>query len=304
MERVVAAGELRAAVERLRPRDTGHWGLDVDGGAAEAGGAWAVVRELPLERLTLLGVAAGPELEKLVRAAYGYDPGAQELLTYLRSAFLPAGDVPPVPERLLGVVRGLALGAPGEVVEHGMFPATVTKLSRLALARQGEYPAEVVVRAAEGAFAGAYHAHEALACALVHPGVDAAAAAVLVWASERQRRGHRSRRKTARVLAWARRHGYLAEPLVCGCRHERLAAPGAMWEAVRLAGNWTRIRPLLDPVASDPGRWLAVFRCSRCERLWAEDTVSSGHADLTYGYPIATTNPAAWLAAARPRRFP
>ena len=63
------------------------------------------------------------------------------------------------------------------------------------------------------------------------------------------------------------------------------------------------VLPLLDPVVSVPARWLAVYRCSQCERLWAQDTVSSGQADLTYGYPIATTDPAGWLAAARPRNL-
>lgn len=303
MERVLGASELAAALAGLRPRDTGFWTLDVAEPerepelVAELVAAWAVVRGLSPDRLVLAGVAAGPGLLGLVRTALGHDPGAQEFLTYLRGPFPPPGDVPPVPQRLLGTVEGLALGVPGEPVAHGLFPSTVTKLARLALARQRRYPADVVLRSARRAYDGPYHAHDALACALVHPDVDTGA---LVWEHRRRGRGRRSRRKTARVLAWARRHGYLAEPLVCGCRHERLEAPRTRWEAARLAGNWTRILPLLDPVVSDPARWLAVYRCSRCERLWAQDTVSSGHADLTYGYPIATDDPAGWLAAARP----
>ncbi len=293
MDRVLDAGGLSRALADLRPRDTGFWTLDV----ADATAAWAVVRELPLDRLVLAGVAAGPGLLRLVRSALGYDPGAQDLLTYLRGPFPPAGDVPPVPPRLLATAEGLALGVPGEPVAHGLFPSTVTKLARLALARQRRYPADPVLRAARAAFDGPYHAHDAIACALVHPDVDAAE---LVWALTRRGRGWRSRRKTARVLAWARRHGHLPEPLICGCRHERLAEPRAGWEALRLAGHWNRILPLLDPVVSDPARWLAVYRCSRCERLWAQGTVSSGHADLTYGYPIVTADPAGWLAAARP----
>jgi hypothetical protein len=293
VDRVLDGGEVARELAELRPRDTGYRTLDV----ADPTAAWVVVRELSLDRLILAGVAAGPRLLTLVRAALGHDPGAQELLTYLRAWFPPAGDVPPVPERLVGTVRWLALGVPGEPVAHGLFPSTVTKLARLALARQRLYPGDVVLRAAQRAYAGPYDAHEALACALVHPDVDTG---TLVWQHTRRGRGWRSRRKTARVLAWARRLGYLAEPLVCGCRHERLEAPGARWEAVRLAGNWTRILPLLDEVAADPARWLAVYRCSLCERLWARDTVSSGYADLTYGYPIATDDPAGWLAAAQP----
>jgi hypothetical protein len=296
VERVLGVGEVGRELAELRARDVDYWSLEV----AEPAGAWVVVRELSLDRLILGGVAAGPALLGLVRAALGYDPGAQEFLTYLRSRFPPAGDVAPVPSRLLGTVRGLALGSPGEPVTHGLFPGTVTKLARLALARQGLYPGEVVVRAARRAYDGAYHAHDALACALVHPDVDGVQ---LVWEHQHRRRGWRSRRKTARVLAWARRYGYLPEPVVCGCRHERLDAPHARWEAVRLAGNWTRILPLLDEVVSDPARWLAVYRCSQCDRLWAQDTVSSGHADLTYGYPIATADPAGWLAAARTRNL-
>jgi hypothetical protein len=294
VERVLGAGEVSRGLAELRPRDADFWTVDV----AEPEAAWEAVRALPLDRLVLAGVAAGPGLLALVRTALGYDPGTQEFLTYLRGGFPPAGDVPPVPARLIDAVRGLALGAPGEPVAHGLFPGTVTKLSRLALARQRLYQPGTVLEAALRAYTGPYDAHEALACALVHPDVDTD---VLVWEHTRRGRGWRSRRKTNRVLAWARRHGYLAEPLVCGCRHERLEAPGARWEAVRLAGNWTRILPLLDEVVSDPARWLAVYRCSLCERLWAQDTVSSGHADLTYGYPIATTDPAGWLAAAQPK---
>jgi hypothetical protein len=298
VEGVVGAGELAEVVRRLRPRDTDFYRLDVAERDVDA--AWAVVRELPLDRLVLAGVRAGPALERLVRAALGYDPAAQAFLSYLQGAFLPPGDVPPVPLRLLATTRGLALGLPGDPVAHGLFPCGVTKLARLALARQRDYPAEAVRAAAVAAFDGPYHRHDAFACAVVHPDVDTDA---LVWQHSRRGRGHRSRRKTARILAWGRRHGYLPEPLICGCRHERLSEPDTWWEAVRLADNWTRILPILDRVADDPARRLAVHRCSRCERLWAQDTVTSGQADREYGYPIATTDPVGWLEVSRPRHL-
>lgn len=279
------------AVERqllaLRPRTCGFWVLDV----LEPAAAWAVLPGLPVERLLLAGAAAGPALLPLVRSALGYDPAVQELLGFLRQPFPPEGPVPPVPARAEASVRSFALGAPGDPVAHGLFPSRVTKLARLALAAEGRYAAGPVRAAAEHAYdrGRPYHAHDALACALVHPAVDGAP---LAARHERSARGRRSRRKTAQVLAWARHELYLPPPVTCECRHERFRPPRAQWEAVRLAGTWSRVRPLLSPVSSE-GWGRAVHRCVRCGRYWREDVLSSGHADLSYGYPLDTWTPTA-----------
>ncbi|MFB9178390.1 hypothetical protein ACFFX1_09655 [Dactylosporangium sucinum] len=279
------------AVERqllaLEPRACDFRVFDV----ADPVAAWAVLPGLPVERLLLAGTAAGPALLPLLRSALGYDPAVQELLGFLRQRFLPDGAVPPVPARVAPAVRSFALGAPGDPVAPGLFPGRVTKLARLALAAQGGYPAEAVRAAAEHAYDGGrpYHAHDALACALVHPGVDGVA---LAARHEGSSRGWKSRRKTARVLAWARRESYLPPPVTCECRHERFRPPRERWEAFRLTGAWSRARPLLELV--EELAWgQAVHRCVRCGRYWREDVLSSGHADLSYGYPLDAWTPTA-----------
>ncbi|GAA5085771.1 hypothetical protein [Thermocatellispora tengchongensis] len=73
-----------------------------------------------------------------------------------------------------------------------------------------------------------------------------------------------------------------------------------MRDALALAGHRTAIEHLLTPVALDPSRWLGVHRCVRCGRHWAEDSITSGHADLFFVYPVHTADPRAWLAAAHP----
>ncbi|MFD0579378.1 hypothetical protein [Dactylosporangium darangshiense] len=105
-----------------------------------------------------------------------------------------------MPAELLPAVREIALGEPGDPVRHGLFPSYPTKLARLALAAQGEYDAAVVLAAAERAYEPGrpYHAHDALACALVHPGIGAGERAGLVerYAGHgRNRRGWRSRKR-------------------------------------------------------------------------------------------------------------
>jgi hypothetical protein len=93
------------------------------------------------------------------------------------------------------------------------------KLTRLALARSGAYPAEAVLAAAHTAYgpdcsyhAGSYHAHDALPCALVHPDIDATVLTIGYGQHTAGQRGHRSRAKIHRILAWTQRTGYLHGP--------------------------------------------------------------------------------------------
>jgi hypothetical protein len=155
----------------------------------------------------------------------------------------------------------------------------------------------MVRHAAENAYDNRrpYYAHDAFACALVHPEVDATDLAERYASFNRRQKGHRARRKIHGLLAWARRNGYLPDPSGCACGHHRLAAPLTFPQALALAAHWTRVESTLDLVATDGTRWLRVLRCPVCQGLWAEDSISSGHADLFYGYPIQTTDPAAWL---------
>ena len=117
-----------------------------------------------------------------------------------------------------------ACGAPGSLVWPGLFPRLHQKLARLLLASAGHYDPHIVLAAARNAYApdrGAllpqkpretrqYHAHDAFACALVHPKISieerhALALETLAPSS----RGHRSRRKTWAILRFAFSNGFL-----------------------------------------------------------------------------------------------
>jgi hypothetical protein len=299
--------DVESYLRRLRPRDADFVEYDV---ADPAQAVPALARLSPYQRL-VGAAAAGPALLSALRASFGYDPPAWGVVEYLRGPFPPDVSIPAVPPDLLDAVRQLALGAPGDPVHHGLFPSRATKLARLCLARWGEYPAGTVRLAARGAYGPdrshrnrSYHAHDALASALAHPGVDADDLAERYARHGARDRGWRSRRKTHAVLAWARRHGHLHDPTSCACGHDRLDRPANRRAAFAVAGHWNTIGPLLVTVAEDADRWLRVLRCTRCDRFWAEDSISSGHATLFFGYPLDAGDPHAWLAGTEPLDLP
>jgi hypothetical protein len=193
----------------LDPRDCVFFVYEVTDPAIAAG---PLAAASPAARL-LAGIAAGRVLQDAVASSWDSDPDAPALTRYLGDRFPPETAVPVLGQRWLPVLRDIARGRPGDQVTHGLFPSTPSKLARLALARAGDYPADVVRSAALTGYGEdrPYHAHDALACALVHPSLDAAAlVAELTAIAASHRRGWRSRRKTHRILIWARDAGYLA----------------------------------------------------------------------------------------------
>lgn len=90
----------------------------------------------------------------------------------------------------------------------------------------------------------------------------------------------------------------------CPCGHGVHRVPQTRWQAIDLARHQDKITHLLAVVESDREGWLRVLRCTRCGRFWAEDSMSSGHADLFYIYPIQTTEPRSWLADAQSLSLP
>ena len=117
-----------------------------------------------------------------------------------------------------------ACGAPGSLVWPGLFPRLHQKLARLLLASAGHYDPRVVLSAARDAYApdrGAflpqkpretrrYHAHDAFACALVHPGISIEERHALALETiAPSSRGFRSRRKTWAILRFAFSNGFL-----------------------------------------------------------------------------------------------
>jgi hypothetical protein len=296
-----------AAVERwlvnLDPRQRDHFVYDVPNRAL----AWPLLRGLTASQRLLATVTAGLVLRPTVEVSWGDKPPAVALGMYLSERFPPEIEVPVVGADWVAPMREIALGEPGEPVAYGLFPSTPTKLARLALARSGLYPADVVRRAAEGAYgpdrshlARSYHAHDAFACALVHPEVDATELVDRYLREEHGRLGWRSRRKTHRLIVWARWFGYLVdESPICPCGHDAREVPTTQAEALALAYHQKAIKHLLVVVEQDPARWLGVFKCIRCGRYWAEDSMTSGHADMFFIYPIETDDPHAWLVQAQ-----
>jgi len=77
-------------------------------------------------------------------------------------------------------------------------------------------------------------------------------------------------------------------------------SPATQREALDLATHRTAIAGQLETIVMADDKWMSVMRCNRCGALWAEDSISSGHATLLYIYPIATDDPIAGLATAIP----
>ncbi|WP_155352406.1 hypothetical protein [Acrocarpospora macrocephala] len=90
----------------------------------------------------------------------------------------------------------------------------------------------------------------------------------------------------------------------CPCGYDSRTQPITWEDGYALSLHYDKIRKFLDIVVRDNSRWLGVLRCTNCGRLWGEDAISSGQADFHYVYPIAATNPEAWLASAEPLVLP
>jgi hypothetical protein len=199
--------ELFETLSHLRPRDCDFFIYEIDTAAV----AGPVLDRLSITQRLMVGVAAAPILAGAVDTAWAADPQALRLVDYLKCHFPPERSVPMLESRWLAPLAELAQGSPGQPVTHGLFPSTVTKLARLALAHSGCYPAAAVLDAVEHAYdpGRAYHAHEALACALVCPDVDATPFVDRYVRNPVRRPGWRAMRKRNRLVAWAVDNGYL-----------------------------------------------------------------------------------------------
>lgn len=138
------------------------------------------------------------------------------------AAFPPTGPLPEVTSAERSALRALSAGVPGQPVWPGLFPRAPVKLARLLLASVGAWDPEPLGRLARSGYGGdvrttprserRYDPHDAFACALVHPAIDAAARASLtaeVLSMQPTRRGWRSRRKSWAIARWAVLAGYL-----------------------------------------------------------------------------------------------
>ncbi|UGT57207.1 hypothetical protein [Nocardia asteroides] len=173
-----------------------------------------VLADLPEARLLCVARRARPDLLAAVHAVFDSTDEAWAVLSYLASSFPPTVDIPaPDDPRLLAGLRALAEGLPGDTVAHGLFPSPITKLARLCLSSMAHYPPAEVLEAARRAYdtGRPYCAHDAVACALVHPQISAAERADLVRhlsaldPDGSAAHGWRLRKKFWRIVRWARR---------------------------------------------------------------------------------------------------
>ncbi len=199
-----------AAIERLvrlRPRDTDYVRLEMREPAL-----WRDVLDgCGPERLLLAAAAAAPALAGELARRLGDDATARDLCALLGGPFPPELPLRPLASPWIERLERLALGRPGDRVPHGLFPSRVSKLARLLLAASGVYPADEVLQAARAAYASRrpYHAHDAVACAVVCAGAPARELLLEFLRDSGRARGWRSRRKTHALGRWARRFGYL-----------------------------------------------------------------------------------------------
>lgn len=68
---------------------------------------------------------------------------------------------------------------------------------------------------------------------------------------------------------------------------EQLVALGAPPAVPYLAAHWSATRPFRTLIGTDEAHWRRTWRCDRCGESWTEECVTSGHAELYYGYPAS-----------------
>jgi hypothetical protein len=151
-------------------------------------------------------------------------PDLQSFLQH--EPFPPRNPLPRCTRNDIPALAHLAQEAPGAVVWPGLFPRPPAKLARLLLAAHGHFDPAAVLEAAQAAYGSdrgkfmpgkprehrSYHAHDALACALVHPGISQEQRQALAEKHLRKTQsspGQRSRRKSWEVVRWAAGQGFL-----------------------------------------------------------------------------------------------
>jgi hypothetical protein len=195
------------ALARLRPRDADFVRVE----SADLLTTRQIVARLTPEQCLVASAATGPLVWRTLVEQLGEDDDTVVVCELLRGPFPPMITLPTLGEVWLNRLRPIAQGQPGDPVTHGLFPGRLTKLARLALARAGAYPEALVWQAAEQAYRSSrpYHAHDALACAIVDRRLNAGPLLRAYLGDTARQRGWRSRRKTWALARWAQHYGYL-----------------------------------------------------------------------------------------------
>ncbi len=155
-----------------------------------------------------------------------FEPSKRALKAFLKSNFPPNLPLPP-PEICRANRRWIARkarGLPGDTMVPGLFPDARTKNARLVLSLAGEVGTSRALERARNAYdpnrshfarPSSYHAHDAVACALVEPNIPRDVKTALIrnfCADTRHTRGWRSRRKTWQLWRWAAERGLVDGP--------------------------------------------------------------------------------------------
>ncbi len=209
---------VRAAFSRLRPRDIQFRHLASVRAVlhymtvADPQRLSRMLGDIAPAQLLCAARLAHPDHLPALHAAFDYASDAPAVFSYMAGDFPPSVDIPvPSNARIIAGLVGLADGLPGSAVSHGLFPSPITKLARLSLASTGYFPRSEVLDAARSAYdtGHPYCAHDAVACALVHPDVsvgeriDLVAQLAALGPDGRAARGWRNRKKFWRIVRWA-----------------------------------------------------------------------------------------------------
>jgi hypothetical protein len=207
----------------MRPRDADF--LDAGGratglarGLVDADetslGGIRLLQLVPARRRLTAASVGSPAVAEWIGRSFGDPAGYQDCVAWLKAPFPPPARPPKLGDSMARAIRDLAEGFPGQPVSHGLKPSRLTKLARLALSANDGYAKERVVGAARRAYrhGAPYHAHEAIACALLHPRVTRQEREELLrkLLKHRLEQGGRSREKLLRLVDWASNLGLVA----------------------------------------------------------------------------------------------
>ena len=184
---------------------------------AQLEGSDALVSRLrersPSRRLIALSLV-GPSLGEAIRSSLADIPEIGEITALWAGGWLSVGRLPETlsPEAV-ETVREVAMAPPG--TRTGPDPDDASKIARVVLAAVGHWDASELQEQALRAYDDprVRQGHDAVACALTHPGLDQKQAlADLLWENAVSRQGWRSHRKLNRVLRWAAGRGWIRMP--------------------------------------------------------------------------------------------
>ena len=172
------------------------------------------LRERSLARRWIAYTLARPSLRDAIGASLGTEPGHRQIADLLAGPWPPVGFLPDaLPPVAIEALEVVAVARPG--TRSGPAPDDAAKIARVVLAGSGFWEASELQEPALQAYDDPRErqGHDAVACALAHPGLgQKQALADLLWENAVNRQGWRSHRKLNRILRWAAGRGWIRMP--------------------------------------------------------------------------------------------